>query len=76
MKDKFLASGAFEQFKARLVAGDHQQDKSLYKDLRSPTIATSHVLTIAALAAKEGRRVWSKVTVHVMIDADMTELLC
>ena len=57
MKDKYLASGAFDRYKARLVAGGHQQDKSLYDDLNSPTIATSHILTTAALAAKEGRKV-------------------
>ena len=55
MKDKYLASGAFDRYKARLVAGGHQQDKSLYDDLNSPTIATSHILTIAALQKKAER---------------------
>ena len=49
MKDKFTASGAFDKYKARMVAGGNRDD------LRSPTIATSHVLTIAALVAKECR---------------------
>ena len=57
LKDKYLASGAFERFKARLVAGGNQQDKGLYDDLSSPTVATSSALTVAAIAAKEGRRV-------------------
>ena len=30
LEDKYLASGAFERFKARLVAGGNQQDKGLY----------------------------------------------
>ena len=56
LKDKYLASGAFERFKARLVAGGNQQDKGLYDDLSSPTVATLSVLTIAAIAAAEGRK--------------------
>jgi hypothetical protein len=44
VKDKYLASGAFERFKARLVAGGNQWDKGLYEDLSSPTVATSSVL--------------------------------
>jgi hypothetical protein len=57
LKDKYLASGVFDRFKARLVAGGDMQDKSLYDDLSSPTAATSSVLSVAALAAKEGRKV-------------------
>ena len=57
LKDKYLASGAFDRFKARLVAGGDMQDKSLYEELSSPTAATSSVLAVAAIAAKEGRRV-------------------
>ena len=30
LKDKYLSSCAFENFKARLVAGGNQQDKGLY----------------------------------------------
>ena len=44
LKDKYLASGAFERFKGTLVAGGNQQDKGLYQDLSSPTVATSSVL--------------------------------
>ena len=57
MKVKYTASGVFDKYKARLVAGSNCQDKELYNDLRSPTIATAHVVTIAALAAKERRKV-------------------
>ena len=51
LKDKYLASGAFERFEARLVAGGNQQGKGLYEVLSSPTVATSSVLAIAAIAA-------------------------
>ena len=33
LKDKYFASGVFEKFKARLVAGGDQQDKGLYENL-------------------------------------------
>jgi hypothetical protein len=52
----YLASGVFEKFKARLVAGGHQQDKGLYENLSSPTVAKSSVLAIAAIAAAENRK--------------------
>jgi hypothetical protein len=57
LKDKFLASGAFERFKARLVAGGNGQDRSLYENLSSPTVATTSVFTILAIAATEKRKV-------------------
>ena len=55
LKDKYSASGVFDKFKARLVAGGDQQDKGLYENLSSPTAATS-VLTVAAIVASEGRK--------------------
>ena len=72
LKDKYLASGAFERFKARLVAGGNQQDKGLYDDLSSPTVATSSVLTVAAIAAKEGRRVIAIDIGGAFLNADMS----
>jgi hypothetical protein len=54
-KEKFLPSGAFEKMKARLVAGGHMQDKSLYSELSSSTVSTSFVYLVASLAAKEKR---------------------
>ena len=57
LRDKYLASGVFEKFKARLVAGGDQQDRAQYDDLSSPTVATSSVLALAAIAAAEGRTV-------------------
>ena len=43
LKDKYFASGAFEKFKARLVAGGDQQDRTMYEDLAAPTAATANV---------------------------------
>lgn len=56
LKDKYLASGTFEKFKARLVAGGNQQDKSLYENLSSPTAALTSVFTTASITANEGRQ--------------------
>ena len=56
LKEKFLATGEFEELKARLVAGGDQQDKNLYDDLSAPTVSTSAVFTVLSIAAHEGRR--------------------
>jgi Reverse transcriptase (RNA-dependent DNA polymerase) len=71
LKDKYLAAGAFERFKARLVAGGNQQDKGLYEDLSSPTVATSSVLAIAAIAAAESRKVIAIDIGGAFLNADM-----
>ena len=42
----------FDRFKVRLVAGE---EKTLYNNLSSPTASTTSVLTVAAIAAVEGR---------------------
>lgn len=41
LKEKFISTDEFEKLKARLVGGGHQQDKSEYGDISSPTVATS-----------------------------------
>jgi len=84
IKDKYLASGAFERFKARLVAGGDMQDKSLYENLSSPTASTTSVLTIAAIVAAEERHVITidigcmaptGIKVHMRLDKVMMILL-
>ena len=90
LRDKFTASGAWEKFKARLVARGDGQDKTLYDDISSPTAATISVLSIAAIAANEGRQVMvldvggaflecdispTGVVVHMALDKTMTAIL-
>ena len=90
LKDKYFASGVFEKFKARLVAGGDQQDRSMYEDLAAPTAATANVFAMAALAAREKRVVKtvdiggaylnasmaeSGVIVHMRLDKIMTTIL-
>ena len=58
VKIKYKPSGIFDKVKSRLVAGGHRQDRSLYRDkTSSPTVSTSSVFLIAAIAQRERRSV-------------------
>ena len=57
LKTKFDGLGRFEKIKARLVANGKQQDRELYPDTYSPTVALQSVLMCLTLAAAEGRKV-------------------
>ena len=58
VKVKYRPNGDFDKIKARLVAGGHRQDKSLYKDnSSSPTVATSSVFLLATIAHNENRAI-------------------
>ena len=57
LKTKFDGLGRFEKIKARLVANGKQQDRTLYPDTYSPTVALQSVLMCLTVAAAEGRRV-------------------
>jgi hypothetical protein len=54
-KEKYKPNGMFDKLKARLVAGGHQQDRSVYSesDTSSPTVATEAVMMVAAIAARD-----------------------
>ena len=64
-------NGSFLKLKARLVAGGDQQDKSLYEDLSSPTVSTSAVFTLLAIAAHEKRAVAVVDISGAYLNADM-----
>ena len=55
IKEKRDSAGNYIKHKARLVAGGHRQDRSLYEDVSSPTVSTSSVMTVLAIAVKEHR---------------------
>ena len=56
LKEKYLPDGTFDKIKARLVAGGHRQDRTVYEGkTSSPTVDTAVVMMEAALAASEGR---------------------
>ena len=73
LKEKVKANGEFEKLKARLVAGGHQQDRTVYekKHTSSPTIATTSVMLIAAIAAEEKREVVTMDIGGAYLHADM-----
>ena len=75
LKEKFKPDGMFEKLKARLVAGGHMQDKELYEkdDISSPTVGTSAVMTVVAIAAKENRLVTSADIGGAYLNARMTK---
>jgi Reverse transcriptase (RNA-dependent DNA polymerase) len=90
LKQKVHPDGKPDKFKARLVAGGNQQDKTLYDDLSAPTVSTSAVLTILSVAAHERRKVAvvdivgaflntdmdTGILVHMRLDTTMSGLLC
>jgi len=57
--------------KGRLVAGGHMQDKSIYEDLSSPTVATQSIFMIAAIAQQEHRFVRTLDIEGAYLNADM-----
>lgn len=61
LKEKFNSAGIFDKLKARLVAGGHMQDRSIYsfEETTSPTVNLSSVYMIAGIAAMEKRHVAS-----------------
>jgi hypothetical protein len=88
---KTLPNGKLDRVKGRIVAGGHRQDKSLYEDkeISSPTVALTSVLTMAALAAKERRHVMTldhkaaylNASMHgppveMLISPEVAEILC
>jgi hypothetical protein len=56
-KVKFAAEGKFDKLKSRIVAGGHLQDRNIYDNSSSPTVSTTSVFIVAAIAAKENRAV-------------------
>jgi len=71
LKEKYNSKGEFEKLKARTVADGSKQDRSVYGDNSSPTVVTSAVFMIAAIAAKEGRHVMTCDIGGAFLHADM-----
>lgn len=72
LKEKYLADGSFEKLKSRLVAGGHMQDRSDMGDVSSPVVSTLCVYMIAALAAKERRKVVCVDIASAFLNSDMS----
>ena len=88
---KKLPNGSIDRMKARLVAGGHRQDRSLYREVEtsSPTVALSTVLITASIAAHRGEHVMTldhkaaylnaamvDRAVHVKLPREVSALLC
>jgi hypothetical protein len=73
LKEKFTASGEFDKLKARLVAGGDMQDKTLYENLSSPTVAQETVMTVLAIAAIQRRRVATVDITGAYLECDLPE---
>ena len=58
VRDKIDAQGKLLKIKARLVAGGHLQDKSIYSphEISSPTVSISSVFSIISSGISEGRK--------------------
>jgi hypothetical protein len=56
LKEKLFPDGSFDKLKARLVAGGHKQDTTLYDNVSSPTVSLTTVYTVLAIAAYEGHQ--------------------
>jgi len=73
LKEKFTASGEFDKLKARLVAGGDMQDKTLYDNLSSPTVAQETVMIVLAIAAIQRRRVATVDITGAYLECDLPE---
>lgn len=75
LKEKFLSTGIFDKLKARLVAGGNMQDRSemMYEDISSPTASLSHLMTIASIAARDGRHVKTVDIAGAYLNADISK---
>lgn len=72
LKRKTHPDGTFDKYKARLVAGGDMQDKKLYDNLSSPTVSTSSVFAIIAIAAHEKRSTAVVDIGSAFLNADMS----
>ena len=73
LKEKYRSDGTFDKLKGRLVAGGHMQDRSMFEDNSSPTVATTSTFMLAALAARENRHVVTADIGGAYLNASMGE---
>jgi hypothetical protein len=71
LKSKFNAMGAFEKIKARLVADGSMQDRNLYPDNSSPTVAMQSLFMCLGIAARERRHIMQVDITGAYLNADM-----
>ena len=59
LKEKYRGDSTFEKLKARPFAGGDMQDKQSPGEISSPVVSTTSVHIVAAIAAKECRKVFT-----------------
>lgn len=72
LKAKFDAMGRFQKIKARLVANGKQQDRELYPDVSSPTVALQSVMMLLTICANKNQKVASIDIGGAYLNAEMT----
>jgi len=73
LTEKYRPDGTFEKDKARFLAGGNRQDKVIYKieETSSPTVSTSSMLSVLAIAAAEEREIATIDVVAAYLEAYM-----
>ena len=71
IKQKYKADGTKDKCKARLVAGGHRQDRTLYPEYSSPTVSIEHLFIESVIAANNGFIVESLDVGSAYLNADM-----
>ena len=72
LKVKLKPNGEFDKLKARLVADGSMQDKNMYEDVSSPTISTTSLFVLAALAARDKQCTATFDIASAYLNADMS----
>ena len=71
LKVKLKPNGDFDKLKARLVADGSSQDRNMYEDVSSPTISTTSLFVLAALAARDKQCIATFDIASAYLNADM-----
>ena len=71
MKEKYNLDGTFNKIKGRLVAGGNQQIRLASEDTSSPTAHLQSIFMVAAIAAKENRKVATVDIAGAYLNADI-----
>ena len=74
LKEKYNADGTFDKVKSRLVAGGHLQSREIYDNGSSPTVSTSSVFLVAAIAASRNNAVACIDFPGAFLNSDMPEV--
>ena len=72
LKVKLKPNGDFDKLKARMVADGSTQDRNIYEDVSSPTMSTTSLFVLVALAARDKQSVATFDIASAYLNADMS----